>query len=328
MFYDFTKRVLKSILSFIKDVLDFLGVGYKKFVMEHSVSLKKLDELNSKCVFFKLENFSLRKSYDNKIFYRQISPRDYLIYQLVYKRKEIETLVEKADYNELNLNFYKEKIDKIYTPGIFDTQDVPSNKKRLKNIEKRLFHNKIKKVDTDFVISIRLTLRKINGAFIADKQSSFQKSEIKLLLDKMRDRTNYFYNDKVIWDAICRVERGKVSNKMRFAVYKRDGYRCVRCGRKNVDLEVDHIFPIAKGGKSNFSNLQTLCHRCNAIKSDTVEASAVDPRMAKKKPQTQGAKNAPTCPNCNVSMVLRKGKYGDFFGCPNYPDCKHTEQIK
>ena len=236
-------------------------------------------------------------------------------------------MVEKADYNELNLNFYKEKIDKIYTPGIFDTQDVPSNKKRLKNIEKRLFHNKIKKADTDFVISIRLTLRKINGAFIADKQSSFQKSEIKLLLDKMRDRTNYFYNDKVIWDAICRVERGKVSNKMRFKVYERDGYRCVRCGRKNVDLEVDHIFPIAKGGKSNFSNLQTLCHRCNALKSDTVEAGAVDPRMAKKKPQTQGAKNAPTCPNCNVSMVLRKGKYGDFFGCPNYPDCKHTENI-
>lgn len=30
------------------------------------------------------------------------------------------------------------------------------------------------------------------------------------------------------------------------------------------------------------------------------------------------------CPKCNGTMVERKGKYGRFYGCSNYPRCKHT----
>jgi DNA topoisomerase-3 len=31
------------------------------------------------------------------------------------------------------------------------------------------------------------------------------------------------------------------------------------------------------------------------------------------------------CPECGSVMVLRHGKYGDFYGCSNYPTCRHTE---
>ena len=34
------------------------------------------------------------------------------------------------------------------------------------------------------------------------------------------------------------------------------------------------------------------------------------------------------CPECGSLLVLRKGKYGNFYGCSNYPKCKHIEQIK
>jgi len=30
------------------------------------------------------------------------------------------------------------------------------------------------------------------------------------------------------------------------------------------------------------------------------------------------------CPNCNSSMISRKGPYGVFWGCDNYPECKGT----
>jgi hypothetical protein len=30
------------------------------------------------------------------------------------------------------------------------------------------------------------------------------------------------------------------------------------------------------------------------------------------------------CPYCNTKLVLRNGKYGEFYGCKNYPDCKYT----
>lgn len=33
------------------------------------------------------------------------------------------------------------------------------------------------------------------------------------------------------------------------------------------------------------------------------------------------------CPRCNGILVERKGKYGKFIACSNYPDCKFTQSI-
>ena len=33
------------------------------------------------------------------------------------------------------------------------------------------------------------------------------------------------------------------------------------------------------------------------------------------------------CPNCGSSMLLRSGKYGKFYGCSNYPNCKGIRKI-
>ena len=34
-----------------------------------------------------------------------------------------------------------------------------------------------------------------------------------------------------------------------------------------------------------------------------------------------------TCPKCGSVMYIREGKYGNFLGCSNYPNCKHTKKI-
>lgn len=36
----------------------------------------------------------------------------------------------------------------------------------------------------------------------------------------------------------------------------------------------------------------------------------------------------PTCPTCGSKMVLRKGKYGKFYGCSRYPRCRGTRNYK
>ncbi|MBM4164281.1 MAG: DUF2726 domain-containing protein [Lentisphaerae bacterium] len=36
---------------------------------------------------------------------------------------------------------------------------------------------------------------------------------------------------------------------------------------------------------------------------------------------------APLCPKCGVSLVLRKGAQGPFYGCPNYPRCRQTAKL-
>lgn len=69
-------------------------------------------------------------------------------------------------------------------------------------------------------------------------------------------------------------ERAKVTRAMRYDVLRRDGFRCVKCGRGREDgvkLHADHIKPVSRGGKSVISNLQTLCEDCNCGKGNKYE---------------------------------------------------------
>lgn len=64
--------------------------------------------------------------------------------------------------------------------------------------------------------------------------------------------------------------RKPVSKRVRFEVFKRDGFCCVYCGRvpPTVMLEVDHIIPVVGGGSNDEGNLVTSCFDCNRGKSD------------------------------------------------------------
>lgn len=44
--------------------------------------------------------------------------------------------------------------------------------------------------------------------------------------------------------------------------------------------------------------------------------------MEKKKPEETGEK----CPECGSPLVIRKGKYGEFIACSNYPTCKYIKK--
>ena len=42
--------------------------------------------------------------------------------------------------------------------------------------------------------------------------------------------------------------------------------------------------------------------------------------------QIQPEKTGETCPECGGDLVIRKGKYGDFVACSNYPTCKFIKK--
>jgi 5-methylcytosine-specific restriction enzyme A len=42
-------------------------------------------------------------------------------------------------------------------------------------------------------------------------------------------------------------------------IKERDGFRCAHCGRVSEAVDVDHIVPLAKGGRDEDGNLQLLC---------------------------------------------------------------------
>jgi len=56
--------------------------------------------------------------------------------------------------------------------------------------------------------------------------------------------------------------------------------------------------------------------------------------LAMRSPRAEGASMAepgtiepPTCPSCAGPMTLREGKFGKFWSCLRYPECKGTRDV-
>lgn len=62
-----------------------------------------------------------------------------------------------------------------------------------------------------------------------------------------------------------------VSKRLRFEVFRRDGFACRYCGASASDttLTIDHVVPIALGGTDEPANLVTACAPCNAGKTSS-----------------------------------------------------------
>ncbi len=66
-------------------------------------------------------------------------------------------------------------------------------------------------------------------------------------------------------------QRKNMTKQLRGKIAKRDTYTCQHCGKympDGVGLQIDHIVPISKEGKSIPENLQVLCSKCNGSKSN------------------------------------------------------------
>lgn len=59
---------------------------------------------------------------------------------------------------------------------------------------------------------------------------------------------------------------------LRFQVLERDRFTCQYCGAfaPNVQLEVDHVVPVAAGGTDELENLVTSCFACNRGRGDAL----------------------------------------------------------
>jgi PKD repeat protein len=82
-------------------------------------------------------------------------------------------------------------------------------------------------------------------------------------------------NDQIIFstnDAPLPYEqttRSPIPESVRSEVWRRDMGKCVQC-ESNQNLQFDHIIPFSKGGSNSARNLQLLCQRCNASKSNKI----------------------------------------------------------
>lgn len=80
---------------------------------------------------------------------------------------------------------------------------------------------------------------------------------------------------KLTATAFAKEQRTLMTKKLREFIKSRDNFTCCNCGNSvyiepNLLLEIDHIIPVAKGGRTVEDNLQTLCWKCNRAKSDKI----------------------------------------------------------
>lgn len=138
-----------------------------------------------------------------------------------------------------------------------DESQIAYYEKILKNMPIKVLsnHNVIIK-DNDL---IKLNIKKLTLE---------QKAEILILCEERMQR----YIAKrgfSIWDHRL-IDDSAISDLLRYRVLKESGGRCSLCGATSKDtvLDVDHIIPRSKGGKTVYENLQVLCAKCNRSKGN------------------------------------------------------------
>ena len=204
----------------------------------------------SNAVFSSAENnpleYIVKHFYPNKNTYRDQIQRLYLLVQ------ELETLKDAKQIIENYKAEYQQYLGDV--PNFIIEHDEAGFYARLgfANIDESIFAVEYKFSYTS------------GGGMV---QRSFT---VPMTLETISDLIELL-KSKLTAEAFAKEQRALMTNKLREAIKKRDNYTCCFCGNSvylepNLLLEIDHITPVAQGGPTEESNLQTLCWKCNRSK--------------------------------------------------------------
>lgn len=243
------------------------------FVKSHSQCLYAIKKLNQNYKFKEFDaspcyqrNCSSKTQFDNFNIHNHIlltiedSP-DYfvgIVKAVKYNRQKYYQYEQQFNSTVRNI-LLKCDYNRIVSGSIIDVNEF----KLIEDEECKKFK---KNVIRDFTIELIVCYRSPRGRNSYNQKYYFN----------CRDIENYLndYNNMQQNKQSAVYQRQLMTPKMRYSILKRDGFKCVICGRSQQDgakLHVDHIKPVSKGGKTVESNLRTLCDMCNLGKSDAYD---------------------------------------------------------
>lgn len=277
----------------------------REYVAETSEKIKKIVELNKEYELKELDYPLTRISnpeYSRKSLER-LTGEDILKYHIENNINFLREDIEKAVYNNMKLEQYYKEVNKIKEQVL--EYDIDIDVEDFKIYEDEILESLIYSKDKYLLnIVIEAFYESTRGYTYNNKYWDFDFEDILKIYNDWKKGKKFQVTPKR--------ERQVMNSSIRYNVFKRDNYTCQICGATAKDgakLQVDHIIPVSKGGKTVMSNLQTLCDRCNMGKSNKTDEDIM-------------------CPDCGGLLVKRKGKYGNFIGCSNYPDCRYTRKLK
>lgn len=85
-------------------------------------------------------------------------------------------------------------------------------------------------------------------------------------LRKLREQVSNYEATEGQVDGTVPIRR-RIRDDVRLLVWARDKGSCVKCA-STMELQFDHIIPLARGGSDEAANIQLLCRTCNLAKGD------------------------------------------------------------
>ena len=224
---------------------------------------------------FELEYFTKKlkfhKRYKSKAAVEKASLSDSAVQYVNENLDYVENLVEEYKKHEKQYDNYKKTVDKILEIK-FDYSKLKINKLLFYSLddyiklEKRMVEKTILKNNNNFSIYVYVDYISPKGRSYWSKEHTYPYSSILGFIKTVKQHEEYM--------KYAKYQRSILSDSLRYDVLKRDNFTCQICGASSkndgVKLEVDHIFPVSKGGKTEMNNLQTLCERCNRGKRDKI----------------------------------------------------------
>lgn len=238
----------------------------KKMVRENSTRIAILNQLNKQFPFHSLSQYYVvNKKCHSKSNYDKVN-FDSVFYEYVKNHsQECQFVFEMADENAGRYSHYKREVKSIPSTSRKIVENCGVSERNFLRIEKEIFDGKVQK-------PIITVCYKVTKSYVSPRgRNSYYES--RLYNKEMFFKTLEKVNKNIVATDNKQKERSKMSDSLRYDIMKRDGFRCCICGISvdkdpEIVLHVDHIFPVSKGGKTEPSNLRTLCSRCNLGKRD------------------------------------------------------------
>ena len=238
-----------------------------------STCFEQAKEINEVFHFYDIDKvLCLEKKCNSKTQYDRFDAHDYLVGIALEQRETLEDFVFKAEYNRTQYDTYIDKMNEIPpTPKEIIKKRGKIGVQDFHDIEDSLCKEILFKPRINPIVKVKVSYVSQKGRNTYSREEKFSVEQIKDILLEASKRLSY--------EDSKQYQRSLMTASLRYQILHRDHFRCTICGASVADgakLEVDHIKPISKGGKTEPNNLRTLCQSCNRGKRDRYDPQGVN----------------------------------------------------
>ena len=255
--------VLISII-FVLAVLFLINHICVQFVKEKSIYLKEFYKLNGQ-IKAKFNIFQMKQNYhkscNSKQQFDNFSQQNYIMALVDENLDKYVDILDKIKHNQQMFTGYLHQIHNLSKIN-YDYKELTKKSIISVSLFKKIELNQIEKdklkPPMELYIEVFVSYISPQGRNRYSQKYSYTEKNIKYYIDECLKSREYKQSAKY--------QRSLMTDKLRYQVLTRDKHRCTICGatqQDGVKLHVDHICPVSKGGKTELSNLRTLCDRCN-----------------------------------------------------------------